>query len=103
MCLLGLFRQEADVSSVVETLVAVDEALGGYEGGDVLRVVAELTGQRFFALAEGGAEEGVAVGSQDDFWAVCLLALDHLHSGAVDGESVNHGVLSVLSGEHGFD
>ena len=83
------------VGTVVERLIALHAALGGLKGTDVQRIVGELPGEGCLRGLEGGAEEGVAVGSQDD-----LLGLEVEGEDADmllgDGCAVDDGVLDIL-------
>ena len=96
-----LLRYEADVGTVVEGVEIGVEAFGGLEvGADVQRVDFALLAEAVFAFFQGGAEERVAVGSQDEFPGTEVEG-DDADVAAVDGEAVDDAVGNVLL-VHGF-
>ena len=103
---LGRVGREADVGTVVERHVAVQESLRSLELAYVVRVCVELPPQFPLALLQRGAKEGVTVGGEHDVGKGLLarrgsiafshVHLDDLYAVAIDRVAVYHGIRLVF-------
>ena len=87
--------RKTDVGTVVEGVVALNEGLRGLERTDVEGIGVALLLEALFAGFERGAEEGVAVGGEDNLEGFEAEG-DDGHLGLGDGEAVDNGVGDVL-------
>ena len=58
------FNRKSDISSIIEALIALYDALGGDKGMDVLRVVGNLLCQCRLARCQGWLQERIAIACQ---------------------------------------